>query len=51
MVKDITVENRLNLKIAKQKFVNTMRRKYADFTEKKWANTTYRTNHPQGATS
>ena len=40
---------RLNIKIAKQKFVNTMKPKYPDFTERLWANQTYRTNHPQGA--
>lgn len=36
------------IKEAKAKFTNTMRKKYPNFTEKKWAMTTYRDNHPQG---
>ena len=40
---------RLIIQKAKLKFVNTMKKKYPDFTERLWANQTYRTNHPQGA--
>lgn len=39
------------IKEAKANFKTTMQKKYADFTEKKWAQTTYRFNHPQGLTN
>tara|TARA_R110000803_G_scaffold144776_1_gene210601 strand:+ start:449 stop:622 length:174 start_codon:yes stop_codon:yes gene_type:complete len=40
---------RLTIQKAKLKFVNTMKKKYPDFTERLWANQTYRNTHPQGA--
>lgn len=32
---------------AKVEFVNTMRKQYKGFTEKKWALNSYRVSHPQ----
>jgi len=39
------------IKEAKANFKQTMRKKYPSFSEKKWASTAYRSNHPQGLTN
>lgn len=41
------MKNNLKVSVARRKFVNTMRKKYPDFSERKWAQTSYRINHPQ----
>lgn len=44
------IDNKTLVKEAKMNFVNTMKKKYPDFSEKKWAGEAYRANHPQGVT-
>lgn len=40
-------EDKQKLNAVRNNWRNQMKNKFPNFTEKKWAQTTYRTNHPQ----